>query len=96
MERCRAVLLEEEVTDPGKAVTRHRQGPQQHPGSATNGQRQYQDDQRRADKMQTAAGTVAVFAEVIRVELSETVESFDVFHDCDLCGYCSGCKLFCG
>jgi hypothetical protein len=39
---------------------------------------------------------LAVFAEVIRIELSEAVEWLDVFHDRDLCGYCSDGKLFGG
>ncbi|MCY1441453.1 hypothetical protein D9M71_577700 [compost metagenome] len=93
---CRTILLEEEMSGPGEAVTGQRQYPQQRPGAPTNGQRHKENDQRRADEVQSSASTVAVFAEVIRVKLSEGVETLDVFHDRNLCGYCSGCKLFCG
>ncbi|MNP72257.1 hypothetical protein D3C76_1687700 [compost metagenome] len=86
LKRRRTVLFEEEVPDPGEAVTRQGQGPQQHPGTTTDGQRENENDQGCADKMQSSAGTVTVFAEVVRVELSEAVEALDVFHDCDLCG----------
>jgi hypothetical protein len=96
LEGCRAIPFEEEMSDPGEAVTGQRQSPQQHPGAPTDGQRQNENNQSRADEVHSSASTVAVFAEVIRVKLSEAVESFDVFHDCDLCGYCSDCKLFCG
>src|SRR5690606_2167204 len=92
LKRGGTVLLEKEMPDPGEAVTRQRQGEQHQPGTFADGQRQNEDDQAGADKMQSATGAVAVFTEVVRVKLSETVETFDVFHDCDLCGCCSDCK----
>src|SRR5690606_19552017 len=60
----RSVLLEEEMPDPGKAVTGHRQGQQQ-PGIGTeDGPGQQDQYQQAAAVVQTAADIVAVFAEI--------------------------------
>jgi hypothetical protein len=74
------------MPDPGEAVTGQRQGQQHPPRAFADDQQQNENNQGGADKVQTSASTVAVFAEVIRVKLSEAIETFDVFHDCDLCG----------
>ncbi len=74
----------------GKAVAGHGQGEPQPPAPHYEGHDEHQDDQGGADEMQSSAGAVAVLAEVIRVELGEGIESFGVFQDCRLFGYCSG------
>ena len=81
LKRCRAVLFEEEVPDPGKAVAGDRHGQQQAQRPSADGIGQNADHQRGADEMQAPAGAVAVLAQVVRVELGEAVELFDVFHD---------------
>ncbi|MNG10245.1 hypothetical protein D3C84_937040 [compost metagenome] len=82
----RTVLLKEKVANPGEAVAGQRQGQQQQPGAFADGQGEDQYHQAGADKLQPAAGAVAVLAEVVRVELGEAVEMSYVFHDCILCG----------
>src|SRR5688572_15654693 len=70
-ERGRAILLEEEVADPGKAVTAHERGQQPPAIALDDGQHQQRQHPAAADEMQAAAGAMAVLAQVVRVELAE-------------------------
>ena len=92
----RAVLFEEEVADPGKAVAGDRQGNQQAQRTSANGIRQDTDHQRRANKMQAPAGAVGVLAQVIGVELGEAIETSHIFHGDRPFDYCSAEQMFGG
>lgn len=74
LEGRRAILFKEEMADPGKAVAGHRQRQQQPPRTFADRQRENEDNEAGADKEQATARTVAVFAQVIRVEIGEAVE----------------------
>src|SRR4051812_7199300 len=75
LERRRLVVLEEKVSDPGKAVADHqseRYEPQmQRQQPEQDGERA----QARADEVQPAAGPVRVLRQVVRIELVEVVVS---------------------
>jgi len=88
LERGRPVFFEEKMPDPGKAVASDGQGDQPPPGARDERHGENHKEQGSTDEVQSSAGAVAVFAEVIRVELSERIESSGVFHDCELCGHC--------
>src|SRR5678816_1764524 len=45
----RTIVLEEEMADPGEAVTEHRQQPEQDPALADAGQDKHDKDERAAD-----------------------------------------------
>src|SRR5205085_4420426 len=57
-ERRGAVLLEEEVTDPGEAIARERCRSEPPRIARENGRDNRRDHQRRADEMQSPAGRV--------------------------------------
>src|SRR5690606_25099816 len=70
----RAVLLEEEVPDPGETVAAE-QCRQQPPGVAAGDRRgQQRKDAAAADEMQPPRNAVRVLGQVERVELAETAE----------------------
>ncbi|MCY1177335.1 hypothetical protein D9M73_176390 [compost metagenome] len=81
LEGGRAVFLEEEVPDPGKAVTGKGQGQQQKPVAAAQGKGEQGDDQAGTDKVQATAGGVAVLAQVVGVELGKTAKLLRAVHD---------------
>lgn len=96
LECCGAVLLEEEMARPGKAVSGQWQHQQQQPRPFADGEGQDENHQGGADEVQSSAGAVAVFAKVIRVELSEAIEMPGVFHGYGLDGSGSGERMLCG
>src|SRR5690606_1535202 len=82
----RAIALEEEMPDPGEAVTgeRHAEQPPRVPGDKRRDKKG--QHQGRADEMQPPAGAVAVLVEVVRVEFAKGFEAFlHFFPSSDFC-----------
>src|SRR5262245_54358391 len=69
-----AVLLEEEMSDPGKTVTTDQCGQQPPRVLLGEGDHQQRQHAAAAEEMQAATGAVAVLAQVERIELSKALE----------------------
>ena len=75
----RLVLLEEEVTDPGKAVPGEGNGPEPHPVLRQQCEEHERKHQSAANEMQAPIDSVLMFAEVERIELGKASETL-LFH----------------
>src|SRR3989304_3942787 len=71
----RAILLEEEVADPGESITAEQRGQQERRLAAQHGSRSQQQHPAAADEMQAPRDRVAVLAEIERIELAEAGEA---------------------
>ena len=76
LEGCRLVLLEEEMADPGKAITAQQRVQDPDGIHAADTHHQAADHQRGADEMQAATGLVGVFGQVVGIELGKAVKAF--------------------
>src|SRR6266568_1902824 len=93
-ERRRAVLLEEEVADPGEAVAcqwRSREPP--HIARENRGDDR-RDHQRRADEVQSPAHRMAMLCQIERIEFLERLEAIGHERERAAAAYASG--LSCG
>jgi len=70
------IFFKNVMTDPGKTVAEYRHEPNDAEGPGGKRIDERTDHQRSADKMQAAAGPVAVFAQIEGIEIAKTVESF--------------------
>src|SRR3546814_3333680 len=69
LECRRPVLLEDEVADPGEAITGHRHRQQPEPLLGKECVAKYAKHQQATDEVQPTAGGVAVLGEIERLEI---------------------------
>ncbi|MCY1444738.1 hypothetical protein D9M71_612230 [compost metagenome] len=62
------------MPDPGEAIAEYGRGQQQPPFATADGIGQQGNHQAGADKVQAAAGGVAVLPQVVRIELGKTAK----------------------